>query len=101
MPNKYTTIDCVISFSEKEKEAMKLSILDCETEFTIIGFDFETYSLDSNRYSVLIIAHSGLYFEKEASIIKSLQNLDVDIYVKNHPTQSNEGYYYRTKISSR
>ena len=40
----------------------------------------------------MIICHSGLYFDKEVEIIKALKDFDIDLYVKNHPTQTNEGY---------
>ena len=92
MPYKYQTLSRVIAFSEKEISAMKLSIIGCNPEFVMGGYEFETYPLKSDKFSVLIIAHSGIYFEKEKEIIKGLQELNIDIYVKNHPTQSNELY---------
>lgn len=92
IPNRYHTLERVITLSNQEIEALKKSILACQPLFVIGGYDFETYPLNNGRFSVLIISHSGLYFEKEIEIIQSLQDLDIDIYVKNHPTQSNDGY---------
>lgn len=93
IPYKYKSLKKVIAFSDKEISALKLSIIGCTPEFVVGGYDFETYLLDSNKLSVLIIAHSGIYFEKESQIIRALQDLHIDIYVKNHPTQSNESYH--------
>ncbi|MDD4730287.1 MAG: hypothetical protein PHN55_16235 [Dysgonamonadaceae bacterium] len=92
MPYKYQTLSKVIAFTEKEITAMKLSIIGCDPEFVVGGYGFETYPLKSDKFSVLIIAFSGVFFEKEKEIIKGLQELNIDIYVKNHPTQSNEPY---------
>lgn len=92
VPNKYSSLTRVIALAECEIPALQHSIVGCNPEYVIGGYGFETYSLNSNIYSILIIAHSGIYFDKEVEIIKSLQDLPVDIYVKNHPTQRNEMY---------
>ena len=92
IPNRYHTLNKIITLSEQENEALKKSILDCHPSFVVGGYGFETYSLNSKRFSVLIICHSGLYIDKEVEIIKALKDFDIDLYVKNHPTQTNEGY---------
>ena len=92
IPNRYHTLNKIITLSDQETEALKNSILDCHPFFIVGGYGFDTYSLNSERFSVLIICHSGVYFDKEIEIIKSLQDLDIDIYVKNHPTQTNKGF---------
>lgn len=92
MPNKYKTLTHVIALSEKEVQALKSSIIESNPEFKIGGYGFETYPLESNKYSVLIIAHSGIYLDKEINIIQNLQDFPIDLYVKNHPTQNNDVY---------
>ena len=92
VPYKYRTLKQVIALSDSEVEALKRSLIDCNTEFIDGGYGFETYDLKSDRYSVLIIAHSGIYIEKELQIIEEMQKLPIDIYIKNHPTQRNDAY---------
>lgn len=92
IPSKFKTLTKVIAFSDKEISAIKISLIDCSPEYKIGGYDFETYPLGSEKFSVLIIAFSGDFFEIESQIIKELQDFPIDIYVKNHPTQSNEQY---------
>lgn len=93
VPYKLKTLTSVISFSSIETLAIKQAILDCDPKFTISGYGFKTYDLDSERFSILIIAHSGIYFETEKKIIEECQRVPVSLYVKNHPTQSNEPYF--------
>lgn len=92
MPYKYQTLSRVIAFSEREISAMKLSVIRCEPEFVVSGYSFETYPLKSDNFSVLIIAYSEYYFDIEFQILKALQDFPIDIYIKNHPTQSNVRY---------
>ena len=92
MPYKYRTLSKVIAFSEKEISAMNLSIIGCNPVFVVGGYGFETYKLTTDRFSVLIIAHSGLYFDKECEIIKNLSALPIDLLVKNHPIMSNDAF---------
>lgn len=93
VPNKLKTLTRVISFSSDEASALKQAILDCNPEFVVSGYDFKTDALDSEKFSILIIAHRGVYFEIEKKIIEKCQNIPVVLYVKNHPTQSNDSYF--------
>lgn len=92
LPYKYRTLTKVVAFSEKEVSAMSLSIIGCNPEFVVGGYGFDTYKLPTDRFSVLLIAHSGSYFDIECEIIKILSDLPIDIYVKNHPLLSNDSF---------
>lgn len=88
LPYKYCSLTSVVSFSEEEIRALKQSIIGCNPIYTVGGYSFQTYPLDTTKFSVLIIAHSGIFFNRESKIIELLQDQPIDIYVKNHPTQS-------------
>ena len=98
LPHKYQTLNEVITFSDKEFSAMSQSIFHGSPECVIGGYGFETYPLESDKYSVLIIAHSGIYYDIEKKLIDLLSQLSIDLYVKNHPTQSNEKYEELLKV---
>lgn len=93
LPYRYRTLTRVITLSSNEIAALMQSIVDCTPEFIVGGYNFETYPLGTDKYTVLIIAYSGIYLDTESKIIEGCQNLSIELYVKNHPTQSNDYYY--------
>lgn len=48
--------------------------------------------LKSEKKSVLIVSNYYIFARREEYIIKQLQDLDIEIYLKNHPSHSNSLY---------
>jgi len=92
MPYKFKTIDTVYCFSEKEYIALTHSIISNTPQKVIIGFDFKTTPVETSAFSVLIIGNQELFANVEEQIIAGLQDKEVVLYVKGHPTQSNVFY---------
>lgn len=87
MPVRYKSLSKVYSFSEREAEAMSFSILDCKPLFEYTGYGLNLTHIESDRFKVLIVAYQKLYFSREVELLSCLATLDIDVFLKNHPTQ--------------
>ena len=92
VPCKYNTIERVFTFSETEYYALCDSIINNRPEKVIVGYGLKTYDLEGNRKTVLIIGLYRKYADKEREIIRSLQGLNINLVLKNHPTQNVSAY---------
>ena len=92
VPRKYSTIEKVYAFSEKEYHALCDSILTNRPQLTVIGYGLKTYEVEGGKKTVLIIGLFRKYGDKEEELIQSLQGLDINLILKNHPTQDVAAY---------
>lgn len=81
----------VYCFTKDDEIALKRSVIANDPEFIHIGYDFRP-AFKPNKFSVLIIGMYTLFADKEKEIIKDLQGLDIDVYLKNHPSIDNGKY---------
>lgn len=86
--NSPTRVYC---FTEDDEIALRRSVIANDPEFIHIGYDFRP-AFKPNKFSVLIIGMYTLFADKEKEIIKDLQGLDIDVYLKNHPSIDNGKY---------
>ena len=87
---KHSSFEKIYCYSERDKAAFGYTMTN-KPEFVITGYGFETNS-EVSKKSVLIITYYSLCFESEKRIIRDLQNLDIELFVKGHPTQPNQPY---------
>ena len=87
---KHSTFTRVYCFTELEKAAFSYSFAN-KPEYVIIGYNFKTTFKPENK-SILLITEYGEFFEKEKKIIKELQGVPAELYVKGHPTQPQREY---------
>lgn len=86
MPFKYKTIGRVFCFTEKEREALKMSILNCSPLFMISGYSLKEFNENLNgEKAVLIVGYYSLYSKIEEKVVSLFQNTGIKIYLKNHP----------------
>lgn len=81
----------VYCFTKDDEIALRRSVIANNPQFVYIGYGFQP-AIKPNRYSVLIIGMYTLLKDFEEEVIKQLQGLDVDIYLKNHPSIANKKY---------
>lgn len=94
-PYKMSSVEMVYAFTEAEFTAECKSIFKNIPFSSIVGYNLRRENLmEVNRAkkSVLIVGFYKAYSDIEESLIQSLQKLDVDIYLKNHPTDLVEWY---------
>lgn len=77
--------DRVYCYTKDDEWALRTSVLANNPEFIYIGYGFKP-DIKPSKKSVLIVGHFPLYKEYETEILKALQGLDIEIYLKNHPT---------------
>lgn len=83
--------DLVYCFTKDDEWALKTSIIANDPMFIYVGYGFQpTYKPD--KKSVLLVGNYYLYKDKEEYIIKNLQELDIIIYLKNHPSHPDSIY---------
>lgn len=88
-PIRYSCVDEVYTFSEKDYKALCNCIIDNKPRYVIVGHRLNIVSLDNHeKKSVLIIGFSRNYLAKEKQLLEALKDKDVNVYLKNHPTCS-------------
>ena len=86
--SKPSTIYC---YTETDEWALSNSVIANTPKYIYMGYGFEP-AFKPKKKSVLIVSNYYIFAEKEESIIKQLQNLDIEIYLKNHPSHANSLY---------
>ena len=81
----------VYCFTKDDEIALRRSVISNNPEFIYIGYDFHP-AFKSNSFSLLIIGMYTLLKDYEEEVIKQLQGLDIDIYLKNHPSITDDNY---------
>lgn len=81
----------IYCLSENDKIALSRSVIANNPEYVTIGYDFVP-NLLPNRKSVLIVGFYNLYYNNESYIVNELKGLDIDVYIKNHPTVDDSLY---------
>ena len=92
MPIKSKTLTEVYALSEDEYDAMKNAIFDSNPKKHIIGIQFNPTPLKTSKFSVLIVGLAGAFDNVESKLLEMLTTLNVDIYLKNHPTKDPHFY---------
>lgn len=87
LPLKYDNIDVVYSFTDKEYIALCSSIVRNVPKKIIVGYSTKISNVKDNKFSVLIVGEYRTHAVEEEFIIKSLQNLDINLYLKKHPVE--------------
>lgn len=88
----------VYCLSVNDKIALERSVIANSPEYIIIGYGFEP-SYIPKRKSLLIVGNYNLHYDDEVFIVKELQELEIDIFLKNHPTM-NDSLYDKLKETS-
>lgn len=83
-----TTVYC---FTEDDIIALSRSVIANQPKFIIMGYGFKP-SFKPEKKSVLIVGNPTLFIKYEGQIIKELQGLDIELYLKNHPAEVNSKY---------
>lgn len=87
----------VYCYTEVDEWALSHSVIANNPQFIHIGYGFKT-TFKPSKKSVLIVANYYVFSKEEELILKQLQNLDIDVFLKNHPSHSNSLYDdYRSK----
>lgn len=74
----------VYCFTENDEIALSRSVIANNPQYIHMGYDFKP-AFKPDKFSVLIIANYTLFEKQEETIISQLQDLDINIYLKNHP----------------
>ncbi len=89
LPFKYKKLTKLFCFSQKEKIALKMSVLNCEPETVIVGYSLKSFNENlEGDVAVLIIGYYSLYYEREQLLLSMLNNSGIKVYLKNHPNFS-------------
>ena len=86
--NSPTKVYC---FTKDDEIALKRSVIANAPVFIHIGYDFHP-AFKPNNSSILIIGMYTLLADNEEQVIKLLQGVDINIYLKNHPSIADEKY---------
>lgn len=81
----------VYCYTDIDEWALSKSVIANNPEFIHINYGF-TPSFKPDKKSILIVSNYYSYGKFEESIIGQLQNLDIEIYLKNHPSHANSLY---------
>lgn len=81
----------VYCYSDIDIKAFSRSIVRCNPEYIVIGYDFKP-TFKPQKKSILIIGEYYNQYENEKTIISSLQELDIELFLKGHPGNSDELY---------
>lgn len=86
LPYKYKHLSCQYCFTEKERVAMSMSIVNCLPETHIVGYSLKNFNENLEGDSaILIIGYYSLFFEREKRLLSMLSNCGIKVYLKNHP----------------
>lgn len=83
-----TTVYC---YTDTDEWALSNSVIKNKPHYIHIGYGFKP-TFHPIRKSVLIVSNYYIFANKEECIIKQLQKLNIDIYLKNHPSHANSLY---------
>ena len=83
-----TTVYC---YTKDDEIALSRSVIANHPKYIHMGYGFKT-AFKPEKKSLLIVGQPSLFFETEKQIIKQLQGLDIIVYLKNHPAESNALY---------
>lgn len=81
----------VYCYTEIDEWALSNSVIANKSKFIHIGYGFVP-AFKPEKKSVLIVSNYYIFARREEYIIKQLQDLDIEIYLKNHPSHSNSLY---------
>lgn len=87
----FHTLTKVYCYSEIDIKAFERSIVRCNPEYIVIGYNFKP-SFKPQKKSVLIISDYYNQYENEKLIVSLLQGLDIDLFLKGHP-RNNDSLY--------
>lgn len=93
VPYKSSTFKIVYAFTQKESEAILLSIVENNPRFIYTGYGLKLSERISSKFSVLLIGCYSFNSEREKEIINLLQPFEIELYIKNHPTLRPDFYY--------
>lgn len=81
----------VYCFTETDKWALSNSVIHNEPEYICTGYGFKP-AFKPKKKSILIVANYYIFSEVEECLLKQLQDLDIEVYLKNHPSHSDSLY---------
>lgn len=81
----------VYCFTETDKWALANSVIQNEPEYICTGYGFKP-AFKPKKKSILIVGNYYIFAKKEEYLLKQLQDLDIEIYLKNHPSHANSLY---------
>ena len=81
----------VYCFTENDEIALSRSVIANNPEYIHIGYGFKP-AFKPDKFSLLIVGNYTFYEKREELIISQLQDLDINIYLKNHPQIFDERY---------
>ena len=81
----------VYCFTKDDEIALRRSVIANDPEFVYMGYDFHP-DFKPEKFSVLIIGMYTIFKDKEKQLISNLQGLDINLYLKNHPSIANDKY---------
>lgn len=87
----FHTLTKVYCYSDTDIKAFERSIVKCNPDYMVIGYNFKP-SFKPQKKSVLIISDYYNQYENEKQIISLLQGLDIELFLKGHPRNS-DGLY--------
>lgn len=94
-PYKMSNVEKTFVFSEKEYVAECSAIFKNKPKYEVVGYNLRTsdlMQLDVDKKTILIVAFYRAYSVVEEQLLMKLQDLDVLVYLKNHPTVSPDSY---------
>ena len=81
----------VYCYTEIDEWALSNSVIANKPRFILMGYGFKP-SFKAVKKSVLIVSNYYIFADREEKIISLLQQLDIEIYLKNHPSHANSLY---------
>ncbi len=87
----FHNISRVYCYSETDIKAFERSIVRCNPQYVVIGYDFKP-SFKPVKKSVLIISEYYNQYENEKKVVSSLQGVDIDLFLKGHPGNEDKLY---------
>lgn len=81
----------VYCYTETDEWALSNSVIANKPHFVIMGYGFKP-AFKPTKKSVLIVSNFYIFAEREEKIIRLLQDLDIEIYLKNHPSHADSLY---------
>lgn len=92
LPFKYTSVNTVYAYSEQEYFAICDSIVVNTPRKNIAEYSIKTIPINNGKLTVLIVGFYREYYREEESVLKLLQGLNLNIFLKKHPTDSPKCY---------
>ena len=81
----------VYCFTETDKWALSNSVIHNKPEYICTGYGFKP-AFKPKKKSILIVANYYIFSKVEECLLKQLQDLDIEVYLKNHPSHSDSLY---------